>query len=180
MFKRFQMTQDCGVTLQRGSALIVALVFLLVMTLIGTTAMQGTTQQERMAGNYLDRMMSFQSTEGALSVARGVTPPTSPNGLVNSAGQQPDSWWKTPPPPQCPTGAALATAQPCWVSGYENLSSPPLYVIEKLSGMGRSESGGVGIVGRTSEGTFMCRYTARSTGGSSDALTILEETRDCT
>ena len=35
-----------GATWQRGSALIVSLVFLLVMTLIGVAAMQGTTQQE--------------------------------------------------------------------------------------------------------------------------------------
>ena len=51
---------------QRGSALIIALVFLLVMTLIGVTAMQGTSQQESMAGNMRDRNLAFQAAEAAL------------------------------------------------------------------------------------------------------------------
>lgn len=51
---------------ERGSALIVGLVFLLVMTIIGVTAMQGTSLQERMAGNLRDRTLAFQATEAAL------------------------------------------------------------------------------------------------------------------
>lgn len=168
MSKYYQTKRGMGRELnrQRGSALIVALVFLLVMTLIGTTAMQGTTQQEHMAGNYLDRMMAFQAAEGALSMAKDATPPILPNQLTTLAWQQPASWWDTNP-------VSIA------VTGYGDLSSPPQYVIEKLSGSGRSESGGVGIVGRVSEGTFMCRFTARSVGGSNNAVVILEETNDC-
>jgi type IV pilus assembly protein PilX len=55
-----------GLASQRGSALIIALVFLLVMTLIGVTAMQGTSQQESMAGNMRDRNLAFQAAEAAL------------------------------------------------------------------------------------------------------------------
>lgn len=51
---------------ERGAALIVGLVFLLVMTLIGVTAMQSTTLQERMAGNTRDRHLAFQASEAAL------------------------------------------------------------------------------------------------------------------
>ncbi|MBK1672715.1 hypothetical protein CKO35_05250 [Ectothiorhodospira shaposhnikovii] len=51
---------------QTGSALVIALVFLLLLTLIGVTAMQGTTLQERMAGNARDRNLSFQGAEAAL------------------------------------------------------------------------------------------------------------------
>ena len=56
----------CGSFRQRGSTLIVALVFLLAMTLIGVTAMQGTTQQESMAGNLRQRNLAFQAAEAAL------------------------------------------------------------------------------------------------------------------
>jgi type IV pilus assembly protein PilX len=51
---------------QRGSALMVALVFLLLMILLGVSAMQGSNMQERMAGNLRDRNMAFQSAEAAL------------------------------------------------------------------------------------------------------------------
>ena len=167
MFKHIEMTQLCHAT-QGGSALIVALVFLLVMTLIGTTAMQGTTQQERMAGNYLDRMMAFQAAEGALSMAKSATAPLVPNALAIPAGQQPGTWWQpTTPLPDClPNVFSLNPPQPCLVQGYTGLSSPPSYVIEKLSGI--SQSGGV-----------MCRYTARATGGSGGAEVILEAVTEC-
>lgn len=51
---------------QRGTVLIIALVFLLLMTLVGIAAMQGTTLQERMAGNHRDRNLAFQAAEAAL------------------------------------------------------------------------------------------------------------------
>lgn len=51
---------------QRGSALIMGLIMLLVITMIGLTAMQTTTQQERMAGNLRDRNIAFQAAETAL------------------------------------------------------------------------------------------------------------------
>ncbi len=51
---------------QRGAVLIVGLIILLLMTMIGVTAMQVTTQQERMAGNLRDRNIAFQAAEMAL------------------------------------------------------------------------------------------------------------------
>jgi len=53
-------------TSSQGSALIVSLVILLIMTILGLTAMQTTTLQERMAGNMKDRNMAFQAAEAAL------------------------------------------------------------------------------------------------------------------
>jgi len=51
---------------QRGSVLGIALIFLLLMTILGVSAMQGTTMQERMAGNQRDRDLAFQVAEAAL------------------------------------------------------------------------------------------------------------------
>ena len=51
---------------QAGIALVVALVFLLVLTILGVTAMQSATLQERMAGNVRDRNVGFQAAEAAL------------------------------------------------------------------------------------------------------------------
>lgn len=51
---------------QRGIALFLVLVFLVILTLIGVFAMQGVTLNERVARNQLDRNIAFQAAEAAL------------------------------------------------------------------------------------------------------------------
>lgn len=51
---------------QRGAALIVSLVILVIVSIIGVSAIQLTLVQERMAGNQHDRNTAFQATEAAL------------------------------------------------------------------------------------------------------------------
>ncbi len=58
------MTPDA----QRGMALLVSLVFLLLLTLIGLSSMQNATLQEKMAGSVSLRNQSFQGAEAALRV----------------------------------------------------------------------------------------------------------------
>lgn len=53
---------------QRGMALLVSLVFLLVLTLIGLSSMQNATLQEKMAASVTLRNQSFQGAESALRV----------------------------------------------------------------------------------------------------------------
>ena len=53
---------------QRGMALLVTLVFLLLLTLTGLSSMQSATLQEKMAGSVALRNQSFQSAEAALRV----------------------------------------------------------------------------------------------------------------
>ena len=51
---------------QDGAALILALIFLLLMTLLSTSSMRTSTMQERMAGNLRDWNLGFQGAEAAL------------------------------------------------------------------------------------------------------------------
>lgn len=51
---------------ESGAALIIALIFLLLMTLLSTSSMRTSTMQERMAGNMRDWNLGFQSAEAAL------------------------------------------------------------------------------------------------------------------
>jgi len=51
---------------QKGAALVISLVILLIMTIIGLQGMSGTTLEERMSRNYRDSQMSFQAAETAL------------------------------------------------------------------------------------------------------------------
>lgn len=51
---------------QRGTALIISLVFLLLLTILGVTAVSTSTLQEKMAGNMKDQNMAFQAAETGL------------------------------------------------------------------------------------------------------------------
>ncbi len=52
---------------QRGAALAVALVFLVVLTIIGVTALRTTTLEERMAGNLQEHTRAFQAAEAGVA-----------------------------------------------------------------------------------------------------------------
>lgn len=66
------MKSTRGARDQRGAVLIVALLFLVVLTMLGVTAMTGTTLEERMAGNARDSAIAIHSGEAALRSARDV------------------------------------------------------------------------------------------------------------
>jgi type IV pilus assembly protein PilX len=54
---------------QRGVALAVALILLVVITLVGLAAVSGTVGQQKMSSNFFDREVSFQETEAAMRQA---------------------------------------------------------------------------------------------------------------
>lgn len=85
--------KSCGSSLQqRGSALIIALVFLLILTLLGVSAMQGTSQEEKMAGNLRDLNLAFQGAEAVSKLCmRNI-----PNNVFSPAqnpGTDPATFW---------------------------------------------------------------------------------------
>lgn len=51
---------------QAGATLLVALIMLVLITIIGFSAMQTVTMQERMSGNLRDKEISFQAAEAVL------------------------------------------------------------------------------------------------------------------
>ncbi len=57
---------------QRGAALLVVLILLLVMTLLGLASMRGTLLEERMSASTYDRGISFQASEAALREAEAL------------------------------------------------------------------------------------------------------------
>ena len=69
--KTFYFRQSCyasisSINTQRGMTLIIALIFLLILTMLGVTAMQSTVVEERIAGNTRDKDTAFQSAEAGL------------------------------------------------------------------------------------------------------------------
>ena len=63
---------------QRGAVLIVALIFLVVMTMLILASIRGTVMQERMAANLYDRSLAFQAAEAALREGERFVVETSP------------------------------------------------------------------------------------------------------
>lgn len=159
-----------SMTVQRGAALIVALVMLLAMTLLGVTAVRNTTLQERMAGNLRDSNLSFQAAERALREGEEflrsptIPPFTGANGLLtmqDDAGQ--GSFW---------SAYAWATNGRT-APDVDEVVSAPLYVIEELPPVpvaGGSER----FAPLPDVGYF--RVTARGVGGTAEAITILQTT----
>jgi len=55
---------------QHGAVLIIALLFLVILTILGVTAMTATTFEEKISGNTRDLNVAFQAAEAALRDAR--------------------------------------------------------------------------------------------------------------
>lgn len=55
--------QPVSARVQRGAVLFISLMVLILLSLLGVAAMQVTTMQERMAGNYRVDNLSFQNAE---------------------------------------------------------------------------------------------------------------------
>lgn len=95
---------------QRGAILIFCLVFLLVLTLMGTAGMQSALLQERMAGSMLSHDSAHQAAEATLQEAQEWLAAQSIRPLADSVGStgvwprdsvDPDDsnvlpWWEEP------------------------------------------------------------------------------------
>ncbi|MFF7706081.1 PilX N-terminal domain-containing pilus assembly protein [Pseudomonas sp. NPDC007930] len=107
---------------QRGAVLIVALVFLLLLTLIGISSMQNATLQEKMAGSVGLRNTTFQLAEAALRVGENAVgastytlavcastaacaPPDA--STINAAGTSGSITWVAATTAGTPSGALL-------------------------------------------------------------------------
>lgn len=113
---------------QRGSALIIALVFLLIMTLLGISTMQGTSQQEIMARNTRDRNLAFQAAEAVSNVClRQIEPPAAlppANTIpVQNPGNTPGVFWRN-------YFANPASVRTATYNGLSQVNQPPSCTIE--------------------------------------------------
>lgn len=155
---------------QQGVVLIVGLVMLLLMTLIGTTGMQSTSLEEKMAGNMRDRNLAFQAAESALAAGENYLETVGNLSAIDFCKKSEGRYDHV-------TAACTAIDDPVWeqidwddgdsiefTGELSNLSAPPRYIIEDM--------------GLVACGTPPCkknyRITARATGGSVDAVVILQ------
>lgn len=128
---------------QRGGALITALSILLIMTVLGISAMSTTALQERMAGNARDAEVAFEAAEAALRAAETIlttTPAANIDTLINAntagyylAGA--NEQWKTEA-----NWATAATAT------YPIVASQPRFIIQRITTTGTATASASGPI----------------------------------
>jgi len=89
---------------QRGAALIVGLLLLVVMILLALTASNSANMQEKLAGNFRDASLAFQSTEAGTRWGASWL-----QSLGASTGQ--------PRPFPCSSSCTASAASAVWVTG---------------------------------------------------------------
>lgn len=123
---------------QKGAVLIVALVILVILTILGVAVMESSVVEERMAGNLLDKNVTFQAAEAGLrageaSIAALVAYPTPTSTLtsgsviyVDKLASGSPTWWDDKDYSWFSTnGGTLASTT------LSTVSAQPYYVIEE-------------------------------------------------
>ncbi len=168
---------------ERGVALVMAMAFLLVLTLIGVTTMSTTSLQEKMAGNAQDKHVAFQAAESALRVGenlvRTATPAetdftltgTNPGLFLPAGGGDLPAWelvnW---------AGCTVPGDGLCVPDDISGVKTQPTYIIEFLGPVqgttrrSRSTVGGFEPPAAAAVQSNMYRITARGTGGTDNAV----------
>jgi type IV pilus assembly protein PilX len=166
---------------QRGIALFISLVLLLLMTIIGISAVQTTSLEERMARNTHDSVLAFQAAEVALrsaetflrtsinSTAGFTTAGT--NGLWRAAQYNEAERWTLA---NIWTGASSVQVP----NAISNVNAQPRYIIEWVATVQRAEN--PYLQGSSYATLFdrieIFRITARGVGGSTNAQVVLQST----
>lgn len=171
---------------QRGATLIVALILLLILTMVGVAGMQDTTLQEKMVGNMRDRNLAFQAAEASLRAGEKYLQAATVPAFNNSGGLL--TSLKSPYNPvlagytgQLRSGDPAFWDSYAWVSNsraygttFSEISAAPRYVIEEVPTVlaPAGESMKFGILKEIKS----YRVTSRATGGTTDAVVILQST----
>ena len=126
---------------QRGVALMVVMILLIVVTLLGLFALRGTLMEERMSAHMYDRSLAFQAAESALRIAEQKVQEAAVAGRsigVDCSSGRPMCPGTPPGVDTASAGKCAANAAGCWIS-VESTSSrsdadagAPQYYIEYM------------------------------------------------
>ena len=159
---------------QRGTVLIIGLIILVIITMIGLTSMQTTTQQERMAGNLGDRNAALQFAEGALRQGEAdlIT------GLANFTANAGNGWFDVITNTAAPDpldennwGSDFVSATPVSVS-YSSTQVTPRYRIERQPSISFSAS----IEAGAKKDLEVFEVTSYSSTVRNDTIVVLQTT----
>ncbi|HED34905.1 MAG TPA: hypothetical protein ENJ08_11970 [Gammaproteobacteria bacterium] len=127
-------------TKQQGAVLVVGLIMLLVMTIIGLSAMRSTILEEKMAGNFRDSNIAFQAAEAALRdgendvMCQGCTRSPVISGLTNfdssCTGGLCGGWSPTVWTDATKMGNAVVYGTYTAATAISGVAAPPKYLVE--------------------------------------------------
>lgn len=152
---------------QTGAALVISLIMLLLLTLVGVTATQVTSLEEKMAGNARDANIAFQAAEAALRQGEGnieaivaLAAFNGSAGLLGVDNPEPDykaaSTWSSSNSISYPSAIPLVKTSPRYFIKYIGEMSANDNAEINLGGYGNQVSG---------VSTSVFKVTARGTGG---------------
>jgi len=162
---------------QQGAALITSLIILLVLTVLGISAMNTSSLQEMMSGNLRDQNLSFQAAESALKdsektiVAFGGTEPVPTANGANKGVFIVDTFGDFSTTAH--NESVWSQGKPYSVSSVLGVKQDPRYIIEQAGFVGGDASYSSAV---KQQGTVFYRMTSRGHGASTNAVTLLQET----
>ena len=162
---------------QRGVVLIVSLILLLVVTLLAVSSMQGTSLEEKMAGNTRDRNLAFQTTESAVREAETYIEGIISLGSFNGSGGLFGLTNDAPPYDSLPTTTTWSDATQHVVANSDyGAYARPQYFIKHFTTVKGTE-GAMNMSGYgDNKGTgdvSIFKITSRGTGGSADSAEVI-------
>jgi type IV pilus assembly protein PilX len=159
---------------QSGAALMVALIFLLVISIIAVAGVRSTTLQERMAGNTRDRNLAFQAAESGVREAEVFI--ESLASLGNFDGTD-GLYGVTDSEPDYSTGSTWTTSGTYIVAddSYGSYSAPRYYIKHFTTAVGTEGAMNLSGYGdnKGSGDVSVFRITGRGTGGGADSAEVI-------
>lgn len=170
-----------GILRQRGVALVISMVLLLVLTIVGVSAVQTTSLEELMARNAHDSQLAFQAAEVALReaefwvdnniVATAQFSASGNNGLYTAASfAQAERWTQS----GIWTGGASRVA----TASVTGVAESPRFIVEWVATVERDQNPGMltSSYATILDRVEIFRITARGVGGTTNATSTLQTT----
>ncbi|HEY1436879.1 MAG TPA: PilX N-terminal domain-containing pilus assembly protein [Casimicrobiaceae bacterium] len=175
---------------QAGMSLFPALMFLLVLAVLGVSALNSTVMQEKMVSNTKDVNLAFQAAEAGLRDAEADVVINITSGTIFSSSCTrglctPPSTWTSPSSLDISkvidwSNSALTRSYGAYTSSsaLPDVAAQPQYVIERLSTLpvGPGGSAGIGLPGLPLNGGAAYRLTVLATGARAETRVILQST----
>lgn len=167
---------------EKGAVLVVGLIMVLLISIIGVSAIRGSNLQESMAGNMRERNLAFQAAESALRIGEGIVSDQVSRPLItNTQGLYGDTY-------RDPASSILTFSNADWLNSakvrataleLDYVTREPTYVVEQLDpdiGIGAAmEGSAIDLEGMQNTGDITpYRITARGFGGSVDSIKTLQ------
>lgn len=162
--------------MDRGMALPIVLIFVVIMMLLGVTTIRNVTLGEKMSGNLRNQQLAFQAAESALRYCENAM-----QGIVPVGGATPDPTNNLTPPPvnlwdvedNWKVGSPVSIAVDTDGKLVDGLAASPRCMVENMENFLVFE-GNQNKRNKSGEILHVYRVTARGVGGTENAVVMLQ------